>query len=496
MTALILIVDDDPIQRRLLEAMARRFGYNVETVESGEAALKRLEASDRPPINLLILDLVMPDLDGMGVLARMRQHDIAVPAIVQTEHGSIEVVISAMRAGATDFVVKPVGAERLQVSIRNALRVDALEDELRRATRRNAGELSFRDIVTRAESMARTVRLAERAAKSNIPVLIEGESGVGKELMARAIQGGSDRRGKSFITVNCGALPATLVESILFGHEKGSFTGATDKHAGKFAEANGGTLFLDEIGELPLRLQPKLLRAVETHEIQPVGSSRSYSVDIRLVAATNRDLRAMVKAGQFRDDLYYRLNAAAILVPPLRERHEAIPAFVAHFIEHYNRLFGKNVREVSRAALDALRANQWLGNVRELGHAIESAVLMTENDRIDLDDLPFQHDDATPEAVGVPANAMLPNGALDLAEGGSEGADSGTKEWPYSLDAVIREASKLALIRALQATEGNCHRAAELLGVSRYTVYRMLNRFGLAEGRTYRTFRKPTARRA
>ncbi len=212
MAALILIVDDDPIQRRLLEAMAKRFGYDVETVDSGEGALARLQSADRPPVSLVILDLVMPDLDGMGVLARMRQRDIAAPAIVQTAHGSIEVVISAMRAGATDFVVKPVGAERLQVSIKNALRVDALEDELRRATRRAAGELGFRDIVSRAESMARTVRLAERAAKSNIPVLIEGESGVGKELMARAIQGSSERRGKPFVTVNCGALPEMLVE--------------------------------------------------------------------------------------------------------------------------------------------------------------------------------------------------------------------------------------------------------------------------------------------
>src|SRR6201996_4735709 len=215
MTALILIVDDDPIQRRLLEAMARRFGYDAESVESGEAALARLEASDRPPINLLILDLVMPDLDGMGVLSRMRQRDIAVPAIVQTAHGSIEVVISAMRAAATDFVVKPVGAERLHVSIKNALRVDALEDELRRATRRGVGELTFRDIGTKVESMGRTLRLAERAAKSNIPVLIEGESGVGKELLPRALHGGPDRRGKPFITVNCGALPENLVESIL-----------------------------------------------------------------------------------------------------------------------------------------------------------------------------------------------------------------------------------------------------------------------------------------
>jgi DNA-binding NtrC family response regulator len=301
MAALILIVDDDPIQRRLLEAMARRFGYDAETLDSGEGALARLQAPDRPPVSLVILDLVMPDLDGMAVLARMRQRDIATPAIVQTAHGSIEAVISAMRAGATDFVVKPVGAERLQVSIKNALRVDALEDELRRATRRAAGELGFRDIVSRAEAMARTVRLAERAAKSNIPVLVEGESGVGKELMARAIQGASERRGKAFVTVNCGALPETLVESILFGHEKGSFTGATEKHIGKFAEANGGTLFLDEIGELTLEAQVKLLRALQDGEIDPVGSRRSVRVDFRLVSATNQNLIELVKRGRFRE---------------------------------------------------------------------------------------------------------------------------------------------------------------------------------------------------
>src|SRR5271170_7463088 len=343
MTALILVVDDDPIQRRLLEAMARRFGYDIETAESGEAALARLEAADRPPINLVILDLVMPDLDGMGVLARMRQRDIAAPAIVQTAHGSIEAVISAMRAGATDFVVKPVGAERLQVSMRNALRVDALEDELRRATRRNAGELSFRDIVTRAESMARTVRLAERAAKSNIPVLIEGESGVGKELMARAIQGGSERRGKPFVTVNCGALPENLIESILFGHEKGAFTGATEKHIGKFAEANAGTLFLDEIGELPLEAQVKLLRALQEGEIDPVGARRPVKVDARIISATNRDLAQRVSDGLFREDLYYRLNVFPIEAPSLRERREDIPSLVEHFIRRFNVEEGKRV---------------------------------------------------------------------------------------------------------------------------------------------------------
>ncbi len=348
-------------------------------------------------------------------------------------------------------------------------------------------------MVVRSAQVRKVLKTISRLSPYKATVLIHGESGTGKELVARALHTLGSAPGGPFVTFNCSNLVETLAESQLFGHVRGAFTDAREDSLGYFRSANGGTLFLDEIGELPLRLQPKLLRAVETHEIQPVGSSRSYSVDIRLVAATNRDLRAMVKAGQFRDDLFYRLNAAAIVVPPLRERREAIPAFVAHFIEHYNRLFGKNVKEVSRTALDSICANQWLGNVRELGHAIESAVLMTENDRIDIDDLPFHHGDATPEAVGVPADAMLPKGPLDLVEGG---ASSPAKEWPYSLDAVIREASKVALIRALQATEGNCHRAAELLGVSRYTVYRMLNRFGLAEGRTYRTFRKPTVRRA
>jgi len=348
-------------------------------------------------------------------------------------------------------------------------------------------------MVVRSAQVRKVLKTISRLSPYKATVLIHGESGTGKELVARALHTLGSAPGGPFVTFNCSNLVETLAESQLFGHVRGAFTDAREDSLGYFRSANGGTLFLDEIGELPLRLQPKLLRAVETHEIQPVGSSRSYSVDIRLVAATNRDLRAMVKAGQFRDDLYYRLNAAAILVPPLRERREAIPAFVAHFIEHFNRLFGKNVKEVSRAALDAICANQWLGNVRELGHAIESAVLMTETDRIDIDDLPFNHNDATPEAVGVPAEAALSSGPLELVEGA---ANTVAKEWPYSLDAVIREASKLALIRALQATEGNCHRAAELLGVSRYTVYRMLNRFGLAEGRTYRTFRKPTVRRA
>ena len=272
-------------------------------------------------------------------------------------------------------------------------------------------------MVVRSAQVRKVLKTISRLSPYKATVLIHGESGTGKELVARALHSLGSAPGGPFVTFNCSNLVETLAESQLFGHVRGAFTDAREDSLGYFRSANGGTLFLDEIGELPLRLQPKLLRAVETHEIQPVGSSRSYSVDIRLVAATNRDLKAMVKAGQFRDDLYYRLNAAAILVPPLRERREAIPAFVAHFIEHFNRLFGKDVKQVSRAALDALCANQWLGNVRELGHAIESAVLMTETDCIDVDDLPFSHGDMAPDADGITAESMLPDATLDLVEG-------------------------------------------------------------------------------
>ena len=360
--------------------------------------------------------------------------------------------------------------------------------------------------VVRSAQARKILKTISRLAPYKSTVLIQGESGTGKELVARALHMRGPAPGGPFVTFNCSNLVESLAESQLFGHVRGAFTDAREDSLGYFRSANGGTLFLDEVGELPLHLQPKLLRVLDTHEIQPVGSSRSYAVDIRLVAASNRDLRAMVKAGQFRDDLYYRLNAAAIVVPPLRERREAIPAFVAHFIEHFNRLFGKDVKLVSRGALDALCANDWPGNVRELGHAIESAVLMTESDRIDLDDLPFRYDDANPEALSEPVEAVLQNGALNLEDEANGATINCAKSssrrcfqmagWPYSLDGVIREASKLALVRALQATEGNCHRAAELLGVSRYTVYRMLNRFGLGEGRTYRTLRKSTANRA
>jgi DNA-binding NtrC family response regulator len=388
MNSIILIADDDPVQRRLLEAMVRRFGYDVEVVDGGEAALARLEAADKTAVSMLILDLVMPDLDGMGVLGRMRERRIGTPVIVQTAHGSIEAVISAMRAGAIDFVVKPVGAERLQVSIKNALRTDVLEGEIRRMNRKASGTLGLKDIATQSPEMERIIRLGERAAKSTIPVLIEGESGVGKELVARAIQGASDRRGKPFVTVNCGALPENLVESILFGHEKGAFTGATEKHAGKFLEANGGTLFLDEVGELPLETQVKLLRALQEGEIDPVGGKRSVKVDIRLISATNQNLIELVKRGAFREDLYYRLNVFPISIPPLRTRRVDIPDLARRFAARFAAEEGRKLRGLSAEALAMISRYDWPGNVRQLENAIFRAVVLVEGDELTVAEFP------------------------------------------------------------------------------------------------------------
>src|SRR6201993_5063578 len=316
----ILIVDDDPVQRRLIESMARRFGYDAVAVDGGDAALKQLLTGNGPRIDAVVLDLVMPDLDGLGVLTEMRDAGLTVPVIVQTAHGGIDNVISAMRAGAVDFVVKPVGAERLQVSLRNALATSALETEVQRFKRSREGTLSFKDIITRSPRLQAVLKTAEKAAASAIPVLIEGESGVGKELIARAIHGSGERRSKPFVGVNCGAIPENLVESTLFGHERGAFTGATERHVGKFVEASGGTLLLDEVSELPLAAQGKLLGAIQGNKIDGVGGRKPVKVDVRLISACNRNLLAGVREGRFREDLFYRLNVLPIAVPPLRER--------------------------------------------------------------------------------------------------------------------------------------------------------------------------------
>jgi DNA-binding NtrC family response regulator len=346
----------------------------------------------------------MPGLDGMGVLAKIREAGLNIPVIVQTAHGGIDNVVSAMRAGAQDFVVKPVGVERLQVSLRNALNAHALKGELQRIRHSREGRLTFADIITRSEAMAGVLRTAQKAAGSGIPVLIEGESGVGKELFARAIHGSGERKAKPFVAVNCGAIPDNLVESILFGHEKGAFTGATERHTGKFVEASGGTLFLDEVSELPLAAQVKLLRALQEGAVEAVGGRKPVKVDVRIISATNRKLLDRVKNGQFREDLFYRLHVLPLTIPSLRMRREDIPHLLRHFLARFCAEEGRHITGISGEAMAHLSGLEWPGNIRQLENAVYRAVVMSESDQLGLLDFPLAaaQSQTMPEAHGEP----------------------------------------------------------------------------------------------
>jgi DNA-binding NtrC family response regulator len=497
----VLIVDDDPVARRLVENIVAKSGYEPLTAEGGDLALALLTGG-KTRIDCVILDLVMPDLDGLGVLARMREAGIEAPVIVQTAHGGIDNVVSAMRAGAVDFVVKPAGAERLQVSLRNALATRALEGELNRIKRSRSGTLTFKDIVTCSDRMLAVLRTAEKAAASAIAVLIEGESGVGKELIARAIHGSGARRAKPFVAVNCGAIPENLVESTLFGHEKGAFTGAADRHPGKFVEAAGGTLFLDEVGELPLAAQVKLLRALQEGEVDPVGAKKPVRVDARIVSATNRDLIAEVKAGRFREDLYYRLCVFPIAIPPLRERPEDIPHLVRHFLVRFAAEEGKRVRAVTAQALALLTGFGWPGNVRQLENAIFRAVVLAETDEIGVGEFPQIAALATgasetgasetplvpqldlPTAVGEPAPLVIEHGHNPAA--GSQTIGTGGSTLPLldaAGDVISLEAVESAAIRfAIAHYRGQMSEVARKLRIGRSTLYRKIESLGLVAG--------------
>ncbi|ARO56425.1 two-component sigma-54 specific transcriptional regulator, Fis subfamily; with N-terminal response receiver, GAF and putative ATPase domains [Methylorubrum extorquens] len=486
MSTTVLIIDDDPVQRRLAEAMVRRLGFQAQIAENGHDGLNFLRSGES--VDVVLLDLVMPGgMDGLSVLAEMRKSGIDTPVIVQTSNGSIDAVVNAMRAGAVDFVVKPAGAERLQVSIKNALRVDQLEEEVRRMRRRASGALGFKDLASKSPDMERVIRLAERSAKSNIPVLIEGESGVGKEVLARAIQGSGDRRGKAFVTVNCGAIPENLVESTLFGHEKGAFTGATEKHVGKFVEASGGTLFLDEIGELPLDAQVKLLRALQEGEVDPVGGKRAVRVDIRLISATNRSLLDLVKQGKFREDLYYRLNVFPMTLPPLRARREDIPDLVRSFCARFAAEEGKRLRGITAEAMALLSRYPWPGNVRQLENALFRAVVLADGDELTVAEFPqiaAQVEGFDVRIPPLPTQAALPAGGLEPVR---EIVRVEVRD-PHAMSLVVEdtgdmktmEAVEAEVIRfALQFYRGRMSEVSRRLGIGRSTLYRKLKELGL-----------------
>lgn len=483
----VLIVDDEPVQLRLTEEAANRAGFHCITALNGKEALSLIRSDST--ISAIILDLVMPELDGMGVLEAMRRDNINIPVIVQTAQSSMETIVSAMRAGATDFFVKPVAPERLTISLSNALNLERLESCVRTERARLSGTIGVKDIVTSGTAMDRVLSLIGKAAKSTIPVLVEGETGTGKELVARAILGSGDRAGKPFVIVNCGAIPPELVESTLFGHVKGAFTGAHADQTGKFEEAHGGTIFLDEVGELPLDAQVKLLRVLQEGEIEPVGASKPKRVNVRVISATNRRLLNMAKDGSFREDLYYRLNVFPIYVPPLRERMEDLPALIEHFIVKLGAEAGRRVATIAPAALELLRSHDWPGNIRQLENAIYRAIVLAETTQLQPQDFPqilthtasrmqaVQSLQSSPtQAAPVHIDEPLILTKEDAIAPASDRFLTQTGDVP-SLAHLERD----LIAFALERYNGHMSQIARALGIGRSTLYRKLKEYGLEE---------------
>ncbi len=473
MAQTILIVDDDPAQRRLLESVVGAQGYSTLTASDGRQALDTLRGPKGASIDLLLLDLVMPGVSGITVLEEIRPEMAGLPIVVLTANGSVATVVQAMQAGANDFIVKPASPERLQVSIQNALKMNVLAGEISKLSRKTDNRLLFSDLIAKSLVMRQSIMLAERAAQSNIPILIEGESGVGKEVMARAIQGASDRSGKPFVAVNCGAIPENLVESILFGHEKGAFTGATSKKMGKFQEADGGTLFLDEVGELPPQVQVKLLRAIQEGEIDPVGGAKPIKVDIRLISATNRNLQQLVAENTFREDLYYRLNVFPLNLPPLRDRREDIPELIDYFVHKFAAEEGKPVRGIESSARDMLTEYRWPGNVRQLENSVYRAVVLSDRDLLTLHDFP--------QIVGISGGADdEATSGIDgegLHGGGAGGGISALDSDGHLRTLAEVEADMIHL--AIRKYSNHMSEIARRLGIGRSTLYRKVRELGL-----------------
>ena len=455
MSERILIVDDDEALRESLELMLSAEGYEVVSAPDGEAALQRLEASS---FDLVLCDLRMPGIDGMELLPQIARSAPGLTIIMMSAYGTGDLAIEAMRRGAYDYLAKPFQPAEVLLAIRKARERERLRRANALLERDMSRALGDRPIVAASPAMIEVLEILERAAEYKATVLLTGESGTGKEVLARAIHAQSTRREEAFVAINCGAIPEALLESELFGHAKGAFTGADRARRGLFLEASGGTLFLDEIGELPLALQVKLLRVLQEEEVRPVGESKSRKVDARIIAATARDLDREVAGGRFREDLFYRINVVHVAVPPLRERRNDIPLLADHFLAHFRAVLGKPVKAFTDEALECLTSYAWPGNVRELENVIERAMILTSGERITLDELP-------PTLLKPPGPGAPP------------------RVGDYSLRRA-RKAFEADLIRkALAATAGNRTHAARLLEISHRALLYKINEYGLRGSR-------------
>jgi nitrogen regulation protein NR(I) len=462
----VLIVDDENNIRRVLAAMLKREGYEVTTAADGEQALSVLQ---KAPISVVVTDLVMPRVGGMELLKRVVADWPDVPVIMITAHGSVDSAVAALKAGAFDYVTKPFDQEELKKVIEKAARAHDLERQNLHAP----GEAPGSPLVGESPAMKAIHEMVARVADSPSTILITGESGTGKGLIAQELHRLSSRREKALIKVNCAAIPKDLVESELFGYEKGAFTGAVGSKPGRFELADGGTLFLDEIGEIPVEIQVKLLRALQESEFERVGGVRTLRVDVRLIAATNRDLKALISDGRFREDLFYRLAVVPMELPPLRDRREDIPVLVAHFVEKFNRRLGKRVEGVDPDAMQLLQAYGWPGNIRELENLMERSVLFADGPIVEASQLPEALREKAPGAP-IPVASVGPLAAASPTALAPPGA---------SMKEIVRQAQaeleRELIARALEETGGNVTRAAKRLQISRKSLQVKMKDLGL-----------------
>ncbi len=445
----ILIVDDDPGHQSSLSILIKGWGYEVFTADNGALAV---ESVRKRPFDAVLMDVRMAEMDGIEALRRIREYNPAVPVLIMTAYSSVDTAVQALKSGAYDYLTKPLDFDELKITLERALDHTRLAVENRALKEQLPRNVQLASIIGKSQSMQTLLEMVAMVAPSEATVLITGESGTGKELVAKAIHGISPRKNAPLVTVNCAALSETLLESELFGHEKGAFTGADRRREGRFVLADKGVIFLDEIGEIPLPMQAKLLRVLQEREVQRVGSDTPIQVDVRIIAATNRDLAQAVIRGEFREDLFYRLNVVTLRVPPLRERKDDLPLLAQHFLKHFGEKNRKNLKGFTPQAMDLLLKHDWPGNVRELENAVERAVILAMGDWVGENDLPLVI------TQGCPASR-------DTA------AEAGGRP--------LEEVEKEAVLSTLEQTGGNKSEAARLLGISRVTLHKKLRKYGL-----------------
>ncbi len=452
--AKVLVVDDELSQRKMLQANLSLEGFQVFEACDGADAISKVSNEF---FDLILMDNRMGQMDGIEALKEIKKISPGIPVIIITAYASVETAVEALQAGAHDYLMKPLDIDELKIKVQQSLEFWRLKEENILQRRRIENLFDASQIVGRSQKMKEILETVAMVAPTEASVLVLGESGTGKELIANALHQGSGRAEKRFIKVNCAALPETLLESELFGHERGAFTGAVARRPGRFALADGGTIFLDEIGELSLSTQAKLLRVLQEREIEPLGSTQTIKVDIRILAATNRNLKEEVKKGAFREDLFYRLNVVPIQIPPLRERKEDVPLLLEHFLKIYNGKNGRNLQGFHPRALDALMRHSWPGNIRELENMVERVVILTRDDYVMFQDLP----EPIRNAVGDPLPTQV-----------REGIRSGM---------TIKEMERELIIKTLEDNDQNRTRSARVLGITRRTLQHKLKEYEIEQ---------------